>query len=481
MSNVARSTPLLVAALLVASLHTRPALAQPTVDETYRETARRIIAAATEDDRAYRRLEQLCDDIGHRLSGSVGLERAIEWALRCFRDDGQENVRAEPVTVPVWVRGAESLEMVEPRAMSLPMLGLGGSCGTPPEGITAEAIVVRDVDELNALGDAVRGKIVVYNFPMAEDGGRGYGTAVQYRVFGARWAIEHGAVAALVRSVTTRSLMTPHTGAMNYLESRRHIPAAAITTEHADMLARLAARDIPIRLTLKMEARSAPDAQSANVVAELRGRELPDEIVVIGAHLDSWDVGQGAHDDGGGCVTVMEALRLLRELNLRPRRTLRAVLFTNEENGLAGGRTYAREHAGDLPRHVAAVEADSGVFQPVALSIEHRDPKRADLAVEQLAGIARLLEPLVPIRVKRGGSGADIGPMKPSGVLLLGQDGDTTHYFDVHHTHADTLDKVDPRNLQQHVAMMAVTAYVLADLPDPAWRREQPAEADQAE
>lgn len=441
----------------------------PPLDAAYTPVAARIRQAAERGTAAYRKLEELCDDIGHRLSGSPGLEKAVDWAVAALKADGHENVRAEPVMVPKWVRGAESLEMVEPRPQQLSMLGLGGSIGTPPEGITAEVLSVDSLERLTELGAQAKGRIVLFDVPMPTENeaeGQGYGSAAMFRVNGARYASEHGAVAALVRSATTRSLRSPHTGAMRYWEASQRIPTACVATEDAAMISRLLARGKRVVVTLKMEARDEGMAPSANVVAELRGRERPEEIVVIGGHLDSWDVGQGAHDDGGGCVMAMEALTLLRSLDLRPRRTIRVVLFTNEENGLRGGRAYASDHADELGRHVAAIEADSGSHALLGFSVEHRDVAIQARAVGRLREICELIQPGGRLRVREGGSGADIGPMQPAGVLLMGQNADMTHYFDVHHTHADTVDKVDPTELDRHVAAMATMAYILADVPE---------------
>lgn len=450
--------------------------ASSSLARTYADAARRILAAVRAGHDGMCKLETLCDQIGHRLSGSEGLERAVTWAAETLTADGHENVRTEPVNVVRWVRGEESLEMVAPRRMPLAMLGLGGSVGTPPEGITAEVVSVSGQDELNELGEKVRGKIVLFDVAMSAanaGSGGGYGAAARYRGYGARWASEFGAVAALTRSATTRSLRSPHTGAMNYFDARTRIPAAAVATEDAQLLTRLLQRGHEVRLTLKMQARTDDKlAPSANVVAELRGRERPDEIVLIGAHLDSWDVGQGAHDDGGGCVQCMEALSVLRRLDLRPRRTIRVVLFTNEENGLAGGRAYAKDHADELPRHVAAIETDSGTFAPRGFGLSINDDARQAVALAQLTDIAQLLEPLGAASATPGGGGADISPMGPAGVPLLGFRVDQTHYFDYHHTHADTLDKIDPKDLSDCIAAMAIVSYVLADMPgrlgDPA-------------
>jgi len=423
----------------------------------YRERAARIIGAALTSDRAYRRLAHLTDRIGHRLSGSNNLERAIEWALAEMRADGLDNVRAEKVMVPHWVRGAESLELTSPVARSLPMLGLGNSVGTPPEGITAEAIVVRSFDELDALGERARGKIVVYNVPFTN-----YGQTVQYRGAGASRAARHGAVAAVVRSVTPVSLQTPHTGAMNYAADQPKIPTAAITIEGAELLQRMYERGERPTLRLKMEAKFLPDAESANVVAEIKGSEKPDEIVLVSGHFDSWDVGQGAHDDGGGCIIAWETIRLLKELGLRPRRTIRAVLYTNEENGLRGGTAYRDAHRAELSKHVLAIESDSGVYRPEGFGLAATAPPQVRADLEE---IAKLLSGIRAGRIAANGGGADIGPIMREGVVGASLDVDGTHYFDIHHTDADTLDKIDPQDLALCVATMAVMAYTVADMP----------------
>ncbi|MCA1614697.1 MAG: M28 family metallopeptidase [Acidobacteria bacterium] len=424
----------------------------------YRERAARIIGAALTDDTAYRRLAWLTDRIGHRLSGSEALERAVGWALAEMKRDRLDNVRAEKVTVPHWVRGEESLELVEPSSLKLSMLGLGGSEGTPPEGITAEAVVVRSFDELEALGERVRGKVVVYNVPFTN-----YGQTVAYRGAGASRAARYGAVAALVRSVTPVSLQTPHTGSLRYLENTPRVPAAAVTIEGAELLQRMYERGERPRVRLKMQARFLPDAESANVVAELKGRERPEEVVLVGGHLDSWDVGQGAHDDGGGCVVSWEVVRLLKELNLRPRRTIRVVLFTNEENGLRGGSAYRDAHRAEVPNHVLAIESDSGVYRPTGFGLSSRASAQARADVRE---IARLLSGIRADRIDPDGGGADIGPIMAEGVTGASLNVDGSHYFDIHHTHADTFDKVSPQELAACVAAMAVMAYVVADMPD---------------
>jgi carboxypeptidase Q len=433
-------------------------LPPPTVKiDGYRAAAARIIGAALTSDHAYARLAHLTDHIGNRLSGSTNLERAIEWALAEMKRDGLDNVRAEKVMVPHWVRGEESLEMLTPVPRKLQMLGLGNSIGTPAEGISAEAIVVRDFAELDRLGEQVRGKIVVYNAPYVN-----YGATVLYRLQGASRAARYGAVAALVRSITPVSLQTPHTGAMSYDPNQPKIPTAAVTIEVAALLQRMNDRGEHPTLRLKMDAKFLPDAESANVIAELRGSERPDEIVLIGGHFDSWDVGQGAHDDGGGVIVAWETIRLLKELGLKPRRTIRAVLYTNEENGTRGGNAYRDAHRAEIPKHVLAIESDSGVYRPEGFGLVGTAPPQVRA---NMLEIAKLLAGIGADNIADDGGGADIGPMMREGVIGASLDVDGAHYFDIHHTQADTLDKVNPRELALCVATMAVMAYTVADLP----------------
>jgi carboxypeptidase Q len=433
-------------------------LPPPTVKiDGYRAATARIIGAALTSDRAYSRLAHLTDQIGHRLSGSKGLERAIEWAAAEMKRDGLDNVRKEKVMVPHWVRGEESLEMLTPLPRKLSMLGLGNSIGTPAEGITAETVTVRNFEELDRIGEGVRGKIVVYNVPFTT-----YGATVRYRSQGASRAARYGAVAALVRSITPVSLQTPHTGGMQYDATQPRIPVAAITIEAAELFQRLNDRGERPTVRLKMEAKFLPDAESANVIAELQGTERPNEIVLISGHYDSWDVGQGAHDDGGGCIVAWEAARLLKELGLRPRRTIRVVLYTNEENGLRGGNAYRDAYRAELPKHVLAIESDSGVFRPEGLGLAAAAPLQLRSNLQE---IAKLLSGIGADRIAASGGGADIGPIMREGVPGASLNVEGSRYFDIHHTAADTLDKVNPRELALCVATMAVMAYVVADMP----------------
>ncbi len=434
----------------------------------YAETANRMITTARADNDAYIKLQELCDDIGNRLSGSENLDKAIEWAQQSLKEDGQENVRAEKVTIRKWVRGNESCELVQPRPLEFEMLGLGGSIGTPAEGITAEVVVVRDKDELDSLADEeIAGKIVVFNYPMpmyTESGGSGYGDAVQYRTNGAIWAAERGAVAALVRSVTAYSLVSPHTGAMRYDATVKKIPTAAISVEAAMMLQRFQKRNIDCVVKLMMEAEDQGEAPSANVIGEIVGSEKPDEIVLIGGHINSWDVGQGAQDDGAGCVAAMEALNIIRKLGLQPKRTIRVVLWTNEENGLAGATSYLARHQNE--NHIAGIESDSGGFKPQGLSINMQNDEKQEIAFEQLRSVLKLLEPIGATRAQTGFSGMDVGQLKDLGTACMGLQVDGRLYFNTHHTWADTVDKVDPDELTDCAITLAVAAYVFADMPD---------------
>jgi carboxypeptidase Q len=434
------------------------AAALPAEIAAYADTARRLIdAAASAKPSAWDRLAELTDTFGHRLSGSASLEAALRWSAETMKAEGLENVRLEPVMVPRWVRGRESAELLPPHFGELALLGLGNSVGTPPEGVEAELAVVSSFDDLERLGRAgVEGRIVLYDVPYTR-----YGATVEYRSSGASRAARLGARAVLLRSVGLPGLRTPHTGALRYADDAPRIPAAAISLEDAQRLRRLHERGQTPRVRLRMEARFEADAPSANLVGEIVGRESPHEVVLVGGHIDSWDVGTGAMDDGAGCVMTWQALALVRRLGLRPRRTLRVVLFTNEENGLRGGLGYRDAHAAELKDHVAALESDSGGFRPLGFGFTGGDAARATVRA-----IAHLLEPLGATRVKDEGGGADIGPLaQAGGVPTLSLDVDGERYFTYHHTPADTLERLNAEDLSQGAAAVAVMAYVLADLP----------------
>jgi carboxypeptidase Q len=433
------------------------AAAPGTTLSAYRTLADSLIRAATRDSAAYVRLGQLVDGFGHRLSGSASLEAAIDWILVEMKRDGLENVRGERVLVPRWVRGEESAVLVRPRRAPLHMLGLGGSVATPKRGITAPVLVVTSFENLEQRAAEARGKIVLFDVPFTT-----YPETVRYRVEGAVAAAKAGAVASLIRSVASYSIRSPHTGTMRYDSTVAPIPAAALSVEDAMMLRRFQDRGQTVVLTLRMNARSLPDVPSRNVVAEIVGRERPDEVVVLGGHIDSWDVGQGAMDDGGGSVAAWEAVRLMKQLGLRPRRTVRVVLWTNEENGGRGALAYRDSHAEQLDKHVLAMESDNGAFAPHGFRFS--GPDSAFAAAQK---IAALLEPIGAGKMTREQDSpeADIGPLVERGVPGIGLDVDRTKYFWFHHSEGDTLDKLDPAELGRCVAAMAVMAYVAADAP----------------
>lgn len=444
----------------------------------YSPAAKRIIDQALADPHSLDRLEYLCDRIGNRLSGSPSLDRAIAWAASEMKQAGLQNVQTPPVKVPHWVRGNEAAVLLTPVERKLPMLGLGNSVGTQPEGLTATVVVVSNFDELTALKpDQVRGNIILFDAPY-----KGYGTTVMYRVAGASRAASLGAVAVLVRSITPFSLRTPHTGTLIYSDKAPKIPAAAITVEDAEAIHRLVNRGVPVKVQLKMSAHFEPDADSANVMGEIPGSEKPEEIVVLGGHIDSWDVGQGAQDDGSGAMASLEAVALIRKLGLKPRRTIRLVLWVNEENGGAGGKAY-RAMVGDAIRnHVAAIEMDGGAEKPIGFgatsghSVRPASPASSTppanpdalsaAAYDRLGAIGRLLAPIGATQITHNGGGSDIEPLMESGVPGLGELSSGAHYFDWHHTEADTFDKINPQDFRESVASMAVMTYVLADMPD---------------
>src|SRR5579864_1047916 len=430
-----------------------------SLTERYREAAGKLIDAALVDNGGMDKLSYLCDRIGNRLSGSPALEKAIAWAAAQMKQDGMVNVDTPAVRVPHWVRGNESASLVEPVNKPLTILGLGGSVATPKKGITAEVVPVSSFEELDKKGKAVEGKILLLN-----GGYRVYGRTVTFRTTGASRAARLGAVAMLVRSITPVSLQSPHTGALEYAPGIAKIPAAAVTLEDATLIQRLADAGNNVSVHLEMEARTLPDADSANVIGEIPGREKPEEVVVIGGHIDSWDVGAGAQDDGSGIITALEAVHLIHKLGLKPRRTLRVVFWTNEENGGAGGIAY-REWVGDRIRnHVGAIEMDGGAEKPVGFGVSGHGDGQAALA--KVREIGKLLDRIDAGSIQPGGGGADIAPLMRDGVPGLAVRTTGAHYFDWHHSRADTTDKVKPEDLRANIAAMAVMAYILADMPD---------------
>lgn len=435
----------------------------------------RLRDAAMVSDYAYKQLAHLCNNIGPRLSGSPQAQQAVEYIAAEMRRLGLD-VKLEKVMVPHWVRGVETAELIEFKGQApgtkqkVVVTALGGSIATPPEGITAEVIVVKSFAELRALGrEKVAGKIVVYNAPfdqrLAEQGLalEAYSQTGAYRSIGASEAAKLGAVAAMNRALGGANYRLPHTGAMFYLPDTSKIPAASITAEDCEMLAYLTAQG-PVKMHLTLTPQTLPDAESYNVIADVKGSEHPEQIVIVSGHLDSWDLGTGAIDDGAGVVMAMQTVQLMKQLGLKPKRTIRFIPWINEENGSRGGTTYVQDYAAEVGNHVAAIEADLGAGHPAGF-FAHASPQAIDR-----------LRPLVPILSSFGASlikastdavGEDISYLEAKGVPGFAPIFDTRHYFDYHHTPADTLDKVNPRELAENAALMAVLAYAIASLPEP--------------
>ena len=432
----------------------------PKPEAWMRKAAKKIAAHSKGKTRAWDRLAEMTDTYGHRLSGSKALEDAIDWTIDVMKADGLKNVRREKVMVPKWVRGKESLHVVAPFKRELDVLGLGMSVGTGGK-LRAELAVVNHVDEIaKTPKGSLKGKIVLINQRMPpydkKNHDSHYGETVKARTAGATEAAKAGAVGVLVRSVTAMSLGTPHTGSLSYGDKAKKIPAAAVTHEGAEMLARAAKRG-KVKVSLSMGAKLVGDVPSGNAIGELVGTQKPEEIVVIGGHIDSWDVGTGASDDGAGCLIAMEAALLLKEAGLEPKRTIRVVLFTNEENGLRGGLAYFNAHGKET--HVGAIESDAGSGEPWGFSVKTQD-KTAERGVLALANV---FKPVKANHIIAGWGGADISPLTKAGVLSMALIPDTTHYFDLHHSPADTVDKIDPAHIQGNAAAMAVMAYILAN------------------
>lgn len=405
---------------------------------------------------SYQRLALLVDIVGSRPSGSKSLEKAIQIMYHNLQQDGLENVHLEPVKIPHWERGEESAVMLVPRINKIAILGLGSSIGTPPEGITAEVLVVTSFRELQKRASEARGKIVVYNQPYTS-----YSMTVQYRVQGAVEAAKVGAVASLIRSITPFSIYSPHTGFQKYQDGVPKIPTACITVEDAEMMSRMASRGNTIVIHLKMGAKNYPDSDSFNTVAEITGSKYPDQVVLISGHLDSWDVGQGALDDGGGAFISWEALSLVKYLGLRPKRTLRLVLWTAEEQGGIGAYQYYERHKVNASNYSLVMESDTGTFIPTGIQFTGSDQARAIMKE-----IMNLLRPLNITEVFNDGEGTDINFWIQAGVPGASLRNDFYKYFSFHHSHGDTMTAVDPKQMNIAAAVWAVVAYTVADLEE---------------
>jgi carboxypeptidase Q len=430
-----------------------------------------IKAAALTDDYAYRQVQHLTENIGPRPSGSPQAKAAVEYVADQLRQLGLE-VKLEEAKVPHWVRGAETAELVTFAGQApgtkqkVVLAALGGSSATPAEGITADVVVVNNFDELKSLGrEKIAGKIVLFNelFDKQKSaGGLAFGAyeeSVPYRAAGPKAAADLGAVAGLVRSVGDADFRLPHTG----FSVAAGIPAGAVTAEDADLIAHLSAQG-PVRMHLTLTPQKLPDETSYNVVADLKGSEHPEQVVVVSGHLDSWDLGTGAIDDASGIAVAMEAAEILQKLHLRPKRTLRVIAWMDEENGGGGSHAYTASHAADFPNYAAAIESDSGAAHPLGFEV-HMTPQAADLLEPVLGVLASFGANLLQLR--SFSPGADITAMSDSGVPALGIDQDGRTYFHYHHTAADTLDKVIPAELRENGAAMAIMGYALASMKNP--------------
>src|SRR5213595_331555 len=435
---------------------------------------KRLQQAALTSDYAYRQVAHLSNNIGPRLTGSAQATKAVEYVAGELKAIGCE-VQLEKVMVPHWVRGEETATLVQWPGMAenttqkIVLCALGGSVATPNEGISAEVITVKNFDELKAMPrDKVAGKIVLFNYPFDKQiaaegrGGEAYGEAVVYRSDGPSTAARQGVVACLIRSVGGADYRIPHTGQTNYAGDAPKIPAGAVTVEDADLIVDLV-RQGPVKMKLILTPQQLPEVESYNVIGDIKGSEHPEQVIVVSGHLDSWDLGTGAVDDGAGVAVSMEAPNLIQKLHLKPKRTIRVIAWMNEENGSAGSKQYAKDHEEKMSSHFAAMETDSGAGHPVGVNIKANPEVKkmfapvAKILQESGAGILDLVEHC----------GADIEPLEKAGVPAFSPIQDNRFYFNYHHTAADTLDKIVPKELAENSAVVAVAAYALANSEQP--------------
>ena len=427
-------------------------------------TIRRIYDEALNRGKSYEMIEYLTTKVGSRLSGSSGAAAAVEWSRNVMEEFGFDTVYLQPVMVPHWVRGEKEMARIinskKMGTVDLTVCALGNSVGTGPSGITAHVIEVKNFDALKLLGEAkIKGKIVFFNRPMDPTNIQAfaaYGGAVNQRGSGASEAAKYGAIGVIVRSMGLNQEDYPHTGALSYAPNIPKIPAIAVSTKHAEVLSKLLKDDASLQLYFETHCEMLPDVPSYNVIGELRGSQFPDEIIAVGGHLDSWDLGQGAHDDGTGCVQSIEVLRLFIAMGIKPKRTLRAVMFMNEENGLRGGRQYAKQAETKKEKHLAAIESDRGGFTPRGFTMSATEEVKA-----KIRNWKPLLEPYGLTDFSQDGGGADISPLAPQGVTLIGYLPDSQRYFNYHHTPEDTFDKVDKRELELGAASMTALIYLI--------------------
>ena len=433
--------------------------------EEIEPTIKKIYQTALLDGQSYPWLAHLSNQIGGRLSGSLNAQRAVEWGKEELDALGLDRVWLQPVMVPKWIRGTfeyANIETSPGNTINVPVCALGGSIATPLAGIRAEVVEVQDFEELKTLGEEkVKGKIVFYNRPMQADlvnTFSAYSGCVDQRYSGAEEAARLGAVGVIVRSMNLRLDDYPHTGSMSYgdLPLRERIPAAAISTNGAELLSSMLALNPALKFYLKQNCKNLPDVQSYNVIGEIKGTTSPDEIMVVGGHLDSWDLGDGSHDDGAGVVQSMEVLRLFKKINYRPKRTLRVVLYMNEENGQRGAAKYTDVAKRNNEQHVFALESDAGGFTPRGFSIDTTPEK-----LKTIQSWAPYFEPYLVHLFVKGGSGADVAPLKTKDNVLAGLRPDSQRYFDYHHAANDTFDAINKRELELGAATMAAMVYLI--------------------
>ncbi|MGB5892888.1 MAG: M28 family peptidase [Ignavibacteriaceae bacterium] len=457
-----------IAIVLLSFLIITPSYSQTEIDSLkqleYKKISEQIVSSALKERKGYEALQNLCR-IGPRLSGSRNSLIAINWAKNKMIEMGFDSVWLQPVMVPHWERGTIQKAMMmnskDFNGIELNILTLGGSIGTPPEGIAASVIEVKSFDELEKRKDEAKGKIVFFSRAADQtllNTFSGYGSAVDQRVYGASEGAKYGAVGIIVRSVTTKFDNVPHTGVMLYVDSLPRIPGVAVGYQDADLLSAALKKDPELKLALQLNCEMLPDAQSYNVIGEIRGTEYSDEIVVVGGHLDSWDVGDGAHDNGAGCMQAIEVVDLFKRLNIKPKRTIRTVLFINEENGSRGAKEYGVYAQSSEQIHLAAIESDRGAFNPVGFNVDTDSTKLIEkieswLPYFKLAGISW---------VKKGGSGADISKIE-NAKLLIGYVPDNQRYFDIHHSPSDVFEEVHPREFELGTAAMAILVYLLSE------------------
>ena len=451
--------------ILLSVIAVIAAQAQTTEEDKDALFIRKIYDKALTEGKCYPWLMYLTNNIGGRLAGSPQAAAAVEYTYQMLDTLGLDKVWKQPCTVPHWVRGDKEIVRIASSVMGsldLNALALGNSIGTGPNGIAAEVIEVKSLEEVENMNPAdVEGKIVFYNRPMDPTQLKtfnAYGGAVDQRGSGASVAAKQGAIGVLVRSMTTRLDDIPHTGGLNYREGIKKIPAVAISTNDAEKLSNLLKQD-KVTVYMRTTCEMLSPKLSYNVIGEIKGSEFPDEIILVGGHLDSWDVGRGAHDDGAGCVHSMDVLQILKRLNYQPKRTIRCVLFMNEENGLAGGLEYARVSNEKGEFHTAAIESDAGGFTPRGFSADG-DPGVVNEKIKQISQWADLLE-AYDLSFEKGGSGADIFPLKSQKGLLIGFRPDSQRYFDYHHTVIDGPDAVNKRELELGVAAITTLVYLI--------------------